>query len=140
MPLAGVIVIIIGVVYLLSAMYSSYGYLVPVRAPKKNKRTIPDLRISEFAPDKDAALEAQPYYKMKEKERKEADQLAIREAAAKRHAEHDRQVYERYYQAVAEAKAKRWREGNPVTRENPLKEHEKPSTPYTSSGIYHGLY
>lgn len=115
------------ILYLAGALYSSYG-------PVKDKR-IPDLRVSEYAPDLDSVPDEYTR-KMSEKKRREEEYYRERAEHNRHMRELQTQAWEAYHKAVYQAKVKRMREGNPVTQENPLTASETPRQPM-NYGIYY---
>lgn len=79
---------------------------------------MPDLRVSDDAPDWYAAKVAEKDYEEWKEEQARID---------KRQAE--RQAWEKYINDYEEARARRWKEGRPVTRQDPLTEDERPRQP-----------
>ena len=138
MTLAVLITTFITCVFLIGHYFPS-----PPATYKTSKPAMTDLRVSEFAPDL-SSIPDEYTRKRTEKERKEADRLAIeatefaeKVARRKREAEEDKQVWVDYAERITEAKLKRMLEGNPVTPQNPLTEFEKPPKPYIP---YRGMF
>lgn len=117
-------------------------------SPPSSYQPLPDLRVSEFAPDLKAAITAEgnwilsipsrqkeikhrekvEYIKAKlekEESRTERRNRNIREQQARQ-----KQDYLRYHDEILEIKARRMKEGNPVTKKNPIDPEDMPREPY----------
>lgn len=91
------------------------------------KKEMPDLRVSEFAPDYVEAV-TQSEYRYPDIEREQRKQ---------REQESYARMWDHYYEEIGKAKAQRWKEGNPVTKQNPLTDEEMPSQPYYRRMYYY---
>lgn len=92
------------------------------------KKEMPDLRVSEFAPDYVEAVTQSEYRypDIREEEKRREEQEAITRR------------WDHYAEEIGKAKARRWKEGNPVTKQNPLTDEEKPAQPMYYRGRYFG--
>lgn len=98
-------------------------------------KTIPDLRLSEYAPDL-ASIPDEYTRKMKEKD---LERFARDKANDEIWDEFNRQ-YREWEEKLKDAYAKRMLEGNPVTKDNPLTDYEMPCQPHRPFRGYGRLY
>lgn len=119
--------IIVAIVFLLFTYDSYYR--------PKPKKEVPDLRLSEYAPD----LSSVPDEYTRKMKKKELEKSA--------RAQHDQEIWDEYNRQYKEweeklkdAYAKRFLEGNPATPENPLTDYEMPQLPHRPYMGYSAFY